>query len=352
MSFSIDSTAAAATMGITPVAEDQDALLLGKLVPRKLKELNLAHSCEDVTNPYAEKAQQSVMEWIKKYGKLDDVRLEEAQLQKIEECRVGFLLGRAHPESPADLLCTISKFAVWLFVYDDIIEKVSNKEIVQRWHHRTLAIIDGAEATMQEDGLMRGLSEIMSQLKSFCSPAWKARFSKDMRDYTQATLWEIDNRITKCFPGVEEYKEHRRKTSGTEVMFRFIEIVKGLTLTHEVLERQDFQIVFDAGVEIVNFGNDIVSAPKETKDGRHNLLFAYKNEKGLSLEKAFDFASEDLLKSLQTFEEGREKYTGPFREEVKKYFDGIKEWDDANLLWSIKWSENDSERYTRHWAQT
>ncbi len=339
--------------GYIPANENQDAkLLLGKLVPRKIRELNLTAFCKDITNPYANKAQQSSMEWVRQYGQLGIVQLTEKHFKTVEEYRIGFLLGRAHPHATEKILSIVANFATWLFAYDDIVERFTNKELVQGWHDRTLAIINGDKATTKDDGLMRGLSEIMGRLTPFCSPVWGARISKECRDYTESTLlWEMENRINKRHPDVEEYKEWRPKTSGTRIMFFLKGVETGIELPDEVFERKDFRIVFDAAVEIVNFGNDIISAPKETEDGMHNLVFAYKNEYNLGYEEAINHASRDLRDNLQKFEEMRTKYSGPCKEEVEKFFTGIREWDDANFLWSIKWSENDSDRYIRHWSE-
>lgn len=341
-----------AAVGHIPEVQDQDAVLLGKLVPRKLKELNLTYACQDKTNVFAKQAQQGSMSWIKEYGQLGPVQLSEKHFSVIEDYRIGNLLGRAHPDATEELLSITSDFATWLFAYDDIVEKIKNKQQAEIWHEQTLRIIDGADAPKGADGLMRGLEQIMGRLKPHCSPSWKARFSKGVKEYTEATLWEIENRNSKRNPSVKEYKELRPKTSGTEVMFRFIEIVEGIELSDEVVEREDFRVVFDAGVEIVNFGNDIISSPKETKDGMHNLLFAYKNELSCSYEEALHHASRDLSDNIRKFDEMKEKYSGPLPKEVEKFFSGIRAWDDANLLWSIKWSENDSDRYTRHCSES
>lgn len=333
-------------------AEEQAALLIGKLVPKIVEEFRSEFALGDIINPHASEAQQKSMEWIRNYGQLGPIVLTEENFQKVEEYRIGFLLGRAHPHASKELLIGITNAATWLFAYDDIVEHVDKKSIIQKWHARTSAIIKGEDATEKDEGLMKGLSEIMSQLRPFLTPEWQARINKEADDYLEATLtWEMENRIQKRYPDVVDYKDWRPKTSGTRFMFYLKGVEQGINLPDEVFERKDFQKVFDAAVDIVNFANDIISAPKETKDGMHNLVFAYKNTYKLGYEEALNHASRDLRERINEFKKAREDYSGPHKEEVERFFSGIYEWDIANFLWSVKWSENDSDRYIRHWKK-
>jgi hypothetical protein len=326
---------------------EQTSKLLGQLVPHQIKELERAYPFQDRLHPETGKAQRLSMEWARRYGQMGSVTLTDAHFKVIEEYLIGHLMGRCHPDTTLEKLSFITDFATWLFMYDDIVEKCTDKGLIQHRHERTLQIIerDGDADKPDDDGLMRGLSDIMGRVKAYCSPAWKARFSKDVRDYTVATLWERENRIRRRYPTVQDYKANRPFSSGTIVMFDFIEIVEGLDLPDEIFTRPDFQIVRNLGVDIVNFANDIASAPKEVDRDFHNLVFAYKNTLDIGFDQALGLASRDLKKALYRFQVLRTKYAGPCQEEVAQYFSGVRIWDDANFLWSIR----DSSRYTRFW---
>jgi hypothetical protein len=330
--------ATACPLGIT---SEEGAEVLARLVPQKIRELQLPYV--DQTNLATEEAQEQSVVWVTNY-----VSKEKEKIQKVADYNIGLLLGKVHPQANPTILSIISDFATWLFIYDDRIEKCTDEATIRMFHTRTLQIIGGEAATTQDLPLMPGLSNIMERLHSvWSSRDWNMRFRQDVSDYCEATLWEFKNRKEGKVPSVEDYKLRRPDTSGTKIMFDFIEVTTGIEIPQELVTSEDFQTIRLLGANLVNWENDIISAPKELKQKDiHNLIIAYKHQYSIGYEEALQLASRDLIEALDQFQDMCKAYSGASTEAVDANIKGITEWIAANHFWSIK-----SRRYTDHWSE-
>jgi hypothetical protein len=121
-------------------------------------------------------------------------------------------------------------------------------------------------------------------------------------------------------------------------MFDFIEILEGISISQEIFETDYFQQIRLLGANLVNWENDIFSAPKEfLAHEDHNLVFVHKAADNINYEEAFQRASQDLSSDLDQFTRLSREIPdfGPETEFVKIYINGIMEWVAAHHFWAM-----------------
>jgi 5-epi-alpha-selinene synthase len=322
---------------------DQAASRIEELVKIAIRELPAPF--EQQSNPFARDAQKFTIDWINKYNVITD----PAKIRKIYVSNFGDLMGKAHPRAGLKTLSFVADFVTWLFIYDDMIEKCRDKREIQKLHDRTITIISGGKSNESDSPLTHGLYNIVKKINNECrSSLWKNRFIQDVRDYCEATQWELLNRERKKIPSLKEYQRMRPDTSGTKIMFDFIEIVERINIPKDIFDGWYLQKIRLLGANLVNWENDLLSAHKEfLNEDIHNLIFVYKNECKSSYETAFQRTIADLTGDLAKFQELSEQVPdfGLHTEEVKKYILGIKEWIAAHHFWA-----KESPRYINYFT--
>ncbi len=312
---------------------EQIAKRMERIAKWTISELNLHY--EDKYNPFIDQAQELLLGWIANHKVIND----QKSIKKIQTAAFAKLIGKAHPRANLEALSAVADFATWLFIYDDIIEKQENQEAIQNLHARTITILDGAKVNETDNALTNGFYNIIERINKIChSSLWKARFKEDIQEYCKATLWELTNRKKRIIPSLEEYRNNRPNTSGTKVMFDFIELLERISIPQEVFDSIYFQRLRLLGSNLVNWENDILSAPKEfLHNDFHNLVFVHLADDATDYEDAFAKAAVDLTRDLDAFMKLSQETPdyGPHTEAVEKYINGIMEWVAAHHFWAI-----------------
>lgn len=301
---------------------------------KTINELKLPY--EDKSNSFIVNAQEQLLDWIKTHQIIKD----QKSRKRIEMAAFATLIGKAHPEANLEQVSTVTDFATWLFIYDDIIEKQKKLKTIQNLHARTLSILDGSTLNEMDNPLTQGFFDIIQRINKIRDTSvWKVRFREDVLEYCKATLWEWTNRKKGKIPSLEEYKKHRPGTSGTKVMFDFIEPLKDITIPQEIFQSNYFQMLRLLGSNLVNWANDILSAPKEfVNQDIHNLVFVHQDENATNYEEAFQQAGKDLSRDLDAFMKLSQQIPSdyePHKEVIQKYIQGIMDWVAAHHFWAI-----------------
>jgi len=323
----------------------QTAEQVGALVKKAFRVLALPY--EQKSNPIAKEAQKQLIEWINKHLVIIDL----LKIRKIEASNFGGFIGRVHSRASLDILCIVADFATWLFIYDDMIEKCQNKQDIEILHARTIRILNGHRSNETDAPLNQGLYDILRRINKVCrSSLWKQRFIDDIRDYCEGTLWEMANREKEKVPSLKQYQKMRPDTSGTKVMFDFIEFVEGFVLPRKVFESDYFKKIRLLGANLVNWENDLLSAPKEIlNQDLHNLVFVHKEHGKISYDEAVQLTIQDLKEDLSAFLQLADNVPnfGAHTDNVNKYIRGVKEWVYGHHFWA-----KESPRYIIFFAGT
>ncbi|HXW53470.1 MAG TPA: terpene synthase family protein [Myxococcota bacterium] len=319
---------------------DDAAKRLGQMAKETISALALGY--KECCNPNIDQTQALSITWV--------TNSSPKSVRRIKNGAFAGLIGRAHSRASAKELSDVLDFATWLFIYDDNVEKKDNRKEIETCHVQTMAIVDGSPIDEIDDTLSLGFRNIIERIhrNPHASQLWKARFRRDIEDYCKATLWELENRKQNQVPSLREYRENRPNTSGTKIMFDFIELIEGITIPQEIFDSEYFKRIRLLGANLVNWENDILSAPKEFSENQnHNLVFVHKTASDLSDQEAFQQASQDLSNDFEAFMRLSREIPASFGAHitvVEKYIKGIIEWAAAHHFWAIT-----SRRYTSYW---
>lgn len=306
---------------------------LQQMARKTIAELNLPY--QDNQNPLIAQAQDELLASITSHMVVHDQKV----IKKIEMAAFAQLIGNAHPHADLDKLSAVVEFAAWLFIYDDIIEKQKKQQTIETLHARTMEILKGAQVASTDITLNRWFHDIVARIHNISGSAtWNERFRKDIQDYFQATLWEFANRKRGKIPTLAAYRKNRPNTSATKVMFDFIELMEGAPIPQEIFESDYFHQMLILGLNLVNWENDILSAPKEFLNADiHNLVFVHQASENISYEEAFEKTALDLSEDLNQFMTLAQEVPdyGPHTEAVNRYIEGIMNWVSAHHFWAI-----------------
>jgi 5-epi-alpha-selinene synthase len=291
---------------------------------------------EEHRNECAEDAQIFTIDWIKKFNIISN----DESIKKINAAAFAKLIANAHYKSNLKITSIIADFATWLFIYDDIIEKQQDQNAIENLHARILAILNGEKVTNDDGAITQGFGNIIERLNNVCKEdTWKVRFIKDVKEYCDSTIWEFKNRQEKQVPSLLEFQQNRPNTSGTKVMFDFIELAEDIIISQDIFEHKYFKTIRLLGAKIVNTENDIISAAKEYLAGDyHNLVFVYKKASDqIDYQEAFNrtllYLSCDILSFMDLAENIPD--FGVNMNGVETYINGIKNWISAHHFWAM-----------------
>ncbi len=324
---------------------EKTAELIAQLVKQAIEELSLPY--KEKSNCFGQEAQQLTIRWILEHKVMTD----PLKISKINVCKFGDFMGKAHPRAPLKTLSIVADFATWLFIYDDMIEKCNSHHDLEKFHERTITMMDGQRPNENDHPLNQGLFNIMKRIREVSrSIHWKQRLLRDVGGYCQSTLWELSNREKEKVPSLQNYQTKRPDTSGTKVMFDFIEFVEGLNIPSELFEGDYIQEIRRLGANLVNWENDLLSAPKEMLSRDiHNLVFVYKADCNTDYQDAVHCVVADLKGDLSRFEcLAREVPDfGPYTDDVTKYVACVREWIAAHHFWA-----KESPRYLNYFTES
>lgn len=311
----------------------------------------------DYVHPDRASVQHHTIQWLRMFSILSD-----AQLEKIEDENFGYFFANAYPLAHLDTLHIIVDWATKLFVYDDWIEKMHLPKEVKNTHTMLLSILKGSLTDLPEititanivltefekfrNGLMNAVYNLKKRIDGLLELLtvdiyWKTRFIQDVENYCNATLWESENRFDNIIPSLGEYFKQRPQTSGTLIMFDFIELAKNISIPQEIFNSSYFSSVRLIAANLVNWENDIQSAEKEIirDEDVHNVIAILHHQFDISYPEAFDRAVELYNHGVKKFEEYKNNIPqdlGIHRPAIKKYIEGLTEWISAHHFWAAE----------------
>lgn len=315
----------------TPPSEKTErAKRIGELARDQILDLETALPYSDKSHLEDEDIQTSTLEWINRFKIIPEGEL----LKKISASRFGIFIGKCHPQGLIEKVIAVAKYATWLFIYDDMIEKKTEEEI-EALHARTLQVLKGDTVTEKDHRLMKGLHEIAASINQIApSKIWKERFYNENASYCRYSKKEAENRLHKRVPTLAEYLIERPEFSGTKIMFALIELIENITIPEETFHSPLIQKILLLAANAVNWENDFLSAQKEyLNDDVHNLIFVLQKEYDCSIEEAF-------ARGRALFDENQKQLlecvneASTLGEDVQRYVSGIMDWLSGHHYWA------------------
>ncbi len=240
-------------------------------------------------NHHAAAVEQHVCRWAQRVHLVPDA----AAARRLAASQIGGLAARLHPEATHDVLCRVAAWYVWGFVRDDVCDESalgSNPTVLLAVNARCVAILQGASPTPRDHPLTHALADLWQHLVPHTTRSWRHRFTRSVRAYLDATVWEALNRVQHTIPDVATYCRMRRLTSALDTDTDLLEL-STTRLPPDVHQHPLVQRLTEASINVVCWANDLTSLPKEMQRGDvHNLVLVLHHAHGGSVHAAVEQA--------------------------------------------------------------
>lgn len=156
-----------------------------------------------------------------------------------------------------------------------------------------------------EEPLERALADLWRRTAPSMSLGWQFLYTRSVRQFLQASLWETENLTRHRYPDVIEQTEMRRDYGAAGCSALLMEHSLGWEITEDIRATRSFRVLVDAFRDTVDLHNDIVSYPKEVREGvaRNNIVRVTQELHGLPLLEAVAFVNRVLTGRVRTLDE-------------------------------------------------
>lgn len=145
---------------------------------------------------------------------------------------------------------------------DDYIERETDASKLKGYLDRIIQILRGnANQFSNEDPYLFGWYHWWTRVKKVTHHEWQERFIDNTTNYLNAQIWELNNRIKKQIPSIEDYLIKRQHTGGVLPFFDLIEVVARVYLPPEAMNSLVIELI-SAANNLLAWSNDIMSLKK------------------------------------------------------------------------------------------
>ncbi|MER7463136.1 terpene synthase family protein [Streptomyces sp. NPDC097981] len=222
-------------------------------------------------HPLAARANAEATSWALRHELVNDAAEQFASIG------CGHLAGRVSGEVPYDTVVLLAEWMAWSFVLDDQHDHLIRTGELAAWRPVTDAVTTylatGRTTTaMPRNPLVNGFIDLCDRILAGMSPGTAARYRTHVPLMLGSLDQEAGNRTSIARPSVHDYVLMRRHSSQLLPMMDMVEAGLGIDLPQQVHDLPAFQAVLQSAVDIISWGNDVFSLPKEHACGDNNNL--------------------------------------------------------------------------------
>ncbi|MGI5447055.1 terpene synthase family protein [Streptomyces sp. CA-243310] len=190
----------------------------------------------------------------------------------------GHLAGRVSGEVPYEKIVLLAEWMAWSFVLDDQHDHLIRTGELTAWRPVTdtittyLATGRTGAASSRPNPLVTGFIDLCDRILAGMSEVTAARYRAHVPLMLGSLDQEAGNRGNEGQPSVEDYVLMRRHSSQMLPMMDVVEAGLGIDVPPHIHELPEFQALVAASVDIISWGNDVFSLPKEYSCGDNNNL--------------------------------------------------------------------------------
>ncbi|MER6775727.1 MULTISPECIES: terpene synthase family protein [unclassified Streptomyces] len=190
----------------------------------------------------------------------------------------GHLAGRVSGDVPYETIVLLAEWMAWSFVLDDQHDHLIRTGELAAWRPVTDAITEylatgrTSRSTSRRNPLVKGFVELCDRILDGMSPGTAARYRTHVPQMLHSLDQEAGNRGAARRPSVQDYVLMRRHSSQLLPMMDMVEAGLGIDLPQHIHDLPAFQAVVESAVDIISWGNDVFSLPKEHACGDNNNL--------------------------------------------------------------------------------
>ncbi|KAF5342403.1 hypothetical protein D9611_001384 [Ephemerocybe angulata] len=260
---------------------------------------------------------------------LSGAKLSPARADKFMGLKAGELTAACYPDADPYHLRVCDDFMNYLFNLDDWLDEFDLDDTYGLAKCCLAAMRDPFTfETDKKAGLMT--KSFFSRFVRTAGPGCTERFIQNMDLFFQSVAQQTQDRAQGVIPDMESYLALRRDNSGCKPCFQLTEFAAGIDLPEEVVQHPVIQSLEEASNDLVTWSNDIFSFNVEqSRNDTFNLVPVIMHEKGFSLQEAVDFVGDLCKKTIDRFENDKQRVPswGPeLDSQVQIYIDGLQNW--------------------------
>jgi (+)-beta-caryophyllene/(+)-caryolan-1-ol synthase len=247
-------------------------------------------------NVAAPTAAEELRSWSDRFGLLEDAN-RRAMLTKARPAHVA---ARLYP------VAAIALVAQWLtvnFLVDDMLDAEDDPG-------RCDTIADGLlrmfafDAPTAADPLSAAVADLWRRTTAGRSTGWCRAFRADHAAWLGTYAREAVDRASGRVPRIDEYRRHRRLSSGMLVFVDLVEVALGVDLADAVRRLDPVHTLRAVTSEYMGLVNDIYSVSKELASGQvHNAVYVVMHHTGVDIAEALRVADDMATECLREFED-------------------------------------------------
>lgn len=202
--------------------------------------------------------------------------IQSKELQEIQVQKINYFAGYLFPQISEQRLAWIMKCFLWLFLVDDLQERVSEEEF--RSFIASLSFLEKGNGGFSEDPMVAAWRELRTEMSATYQADWLAKWDAYWASFLEGQLWEKANKSAEKVPELMQYRAYRPYLSG--VFFAF-QLLKGEYNPLPTCESKELEYKI---ARWICLGNDLISPVKELQSNDcHNEVILMALHSGANL---------------------------------------------------------------------
>lgn len=242
-------------------------------------------------------AADALRSWAGQSGVLHD----PARRAILAAARPAYVAARIYPVAPPAALALAAQWLAVNFLVDDLLDTDDNPGSCESAADGLLGALDSDPAA--GDPLHAAVAELWDRTATGRSANWRHAFRADYADWLGSYVREAVDRASGRIPPVDEYRRHRRLSSGMLVFADLVEIAAGIDLPARVRGLDPVPALRASTSEYMGLVNDVYSAGKELTSGQvHNAVRVIMHHTGAGLAEALRAVGRLAAECLRAFD--------------------------------------------------
>ncbi|MFG2617591.1 lyase [Streptomyces sp. NPDC048507] len=238
-------------------------------------------------HPQAARANAEATTWVVRHELVTDA------VEQFAGIGFGHLAGRVSGEVPFETVVLLAEWMAWSFVLDDQHDHLIRTGELDAWRpvvdtittYLETGTADGAPA--RRNPLVSGFIDLCDRILDGMPEGPAARYRAHVPLMLRSLDQEAGNRGAGGRPTVQDYVLMRRHSSQMLPMMDMVEAGLGLDVPQRIHDLPEYRALIASAVDVISWGNDVFSLPKEYSCGdNNNLVSLISSWEGCSLPEA------------------------------------------------------------------
>jgi (+)-beta-caryophyllene/(+)-caryolan-1-ol synthase len=248
-------------------------------------------------NAAAPEAADALRSWTERFGLLED----PPRRAILAEARPAHVAARLYPVAPPDALTLVAQWLTVNFLVDDLLDGEDDPESCAFLVDGLLGML--GSRPVASDPLSAAVAGLWARTAAGRSADWRHAFRADYANWLGTYVREAVDRASGRVPPIDEYRRHRRLSSGMLVFVDLVEIAVGVELPARVRRLDPVPALRAATSEYMGLVNDVYSAAKELTSGQvHNGVCVVMRHTGVGFAEALCTVAGMATECLRAFD--------------------------------------------------